>query len=47
MIMPALRRLGDPARDPKTDEAQLQSAMKVAGSDPLLEAPTAPTCDDK
>ena len=42
MIMPALRRLGDPARDPKTDEAQLQSAMKVAGSDPLLEAPTAP-----
>lgn len=42
MIMPALRRLGDPARDPKTDEAQLQSAMKVAGSDPLLETPTEP-----
>jgi len=40
MIMPALRRINDPARDPKVDQAQLDSAMKVAGSDALLEQPT-------
>ena len=40
MIMPALRRINDPARDPSVDKAQLDSAMKVAGSEPLEEAPT-------
>jgi len=40
MIMPALRRINDPARDPNVDKAQLDSAMKVAGSEPLEEAPT-------
>lgn len=40
MITPALKRLSDPSRDPKTDEAQLASALKVTGSDPLEESPT-------
>lgn len=40
MIMPALRRVNDPARDPKLDDAQTQSAMKVAGSEALEERPT-------
>lgn len=42
MILPAIKRIGDPAREEKIDAEQLASALSVAGSQMLVEVPTKP-----